>query len=128
MAVSTIIETRSRRRLGVIVSAFVAIVLGTTTVAAPAEAAYRPQVKLSAYSVHRGHADAALLRHFPARRAGAITTVNKHHAVKVASFRTDRSGEALVGFIVPKKLTLGYHRFYFRCGGKTVVVRIKVLR
>jgi len=128
MAVSTTHETRSRRRLGVIISAFVAIVVGTTTVAAPAEAAYRPQVKLSNYTVHRGHADAALLRHFLARHSGSITTVNKHHAVGVASFRTDRSGDALVGFIVPRKLTLGYHYLYFRTGSKTVAVRIKVLR
>jgi hypothetical protein len=128
MAVPAIKETSPRRRLGVVVSALVAIVLGTTALAAPAEAAYRPEVKLSAYTVHRGHADAALLRHFLARHRGTLTTRNHHHTVQLQTFRTDRSGGALFGFIVPKRLTLGTHKLVFRTGSKVAVVRIRVRR
>ncbi len=120
--------TSPRRRLGVIVTALVAIVLGTTTLAAPASAAYRPEVKLSAYVVHRGHADAALLRHFSPRHSGTVTTKNHHHTVTIRTFRTNRSGTALFGFIISKKLTLGVHRFTFRTGSKSVVVRVRILR
>ncbi len=124
----TSLAKKARHWLAVVLTVFTVVVVGFATLAAPASAAYAPTVKLTAYRIHRGQTDAALLTHFAPRHVGTVSTWQRHHRIVLKRFHTGRQGGAFFTFRIPFKLHRGFHVLLFKTIHKIVRVRIRVLR